>query len=315
MSAKNQNVFQSLWRQSQVALPLMHPAEQTKLSLARLILAYEDVPDCFKGFFTPFLSNGQTFPYCVLTPTFEGFLSRATEKLICDLGHAICILTRNGNGFEAQSFPLAGVSYVEIKTSLLDSRITISGMSSQGNLVTTTFRFNSVGDYLFTPFLERIRYLAVGEKEAVQLSEMDKFNQWSNLNFKFMNYARRSLLGREKVVEAILQPEILAARFSVLGKTFYKTISPTHATILTDRELILIREEHLQSGGGRYGGAWVYIALDKISALRLDEKESNLLALSIHLPENERLEFLFQVSARNEIEQMLQRFKELTGRI
>jgi hypothetical protein len=317
MPIAGQHIFQKVQKPNQLSpitlTPLMHPAEQTRLSWARRIESYETVPVVFKPFFAPFLEKGRFFPNCVLTPTFEGFLFRATEKLIVDLEAEIYILTRSGQSFETLCYPLAGISYVELKTTLLDSRITISGISSQGSLVTTTFRFNSVTDYLFTPLLEKIRSVAVDGGGPALPVEMDKFDQWSSLNFKFMNYARRSLLGGEKVIQAFLQPEIQRVRFSIFGKTFYQMISATHATLLTDRELILIREEHLRSGGGKYGGAWDYIPLEKISSLSIVEQESGLLLLSIHLPAAGKLACLFQPTARPELEQLLANFKALTN--
>jgi hypothetical protein len=83
-------------------------------------------------------------------------------------------------------------------------------------------------------------------------------------------------------------------------------------SILTDRELIIIREEERQGGKDKYGGIWDYIPLNKIVTLSLGEKDSNLLGLSIQLPESARLEFLFQASAKQEIDQLLHRFRELT---
>ena len=71
-----------------------------------------------------------------------------------------------------------------------------------------------------------------------------------------MNYAKRSLLGGEKVIQAIFQPEIRARVFTVLGKSFYRMVSPAKAIIFTDGELIAIREEERrvgEAGTGAYG--------------------------------------------------------------
>jgi hypothetical protein len=92
----------------------------------------------------------------------------------------------------------------------------------------------------------------------------------------------------------------------------HRTISATHMSILTDRELIVIREDATQRKEDRYGGIWNYIPLNKIISLSLSEIDNNLLVLLIQLPENIQLELLFQVSARGEINQLMNRFKELT---
>jgi len=317
MLTKMRNALRMTWRQvytSTIALlPTLSAAEQTKLSWAKPIESHTAVPNAYQDFFEPFLADGRGFPYSVLTPSYEGFIHRTTEKLICDFGHEIYVLERSGNTFEAQCYPLEGISYVEVRTILLDSCIKISGVTRQGIPAFSTFKFNSVTDFLFTPILERIRLAAVDSKDAVQSSELEKFDHWVRLNYKFMNYAKRSLLGGEKVIHTILQPEIRASVLTVLGKTYYRTISPTHVSILTDRELIMIREEERHSGEDKYGGIWDYIPLNKIVTLSLRGKDNNLLILSIHLPEGACLEYLFQASAEREINQILDRLRELTS--
>jgi hypothetical protein len=294
-------------------MPELSAGEQTKLTWARVIVSYDSVPEAYKGFFAPLLASGQVFPYTVLAPAFETFGYRITEKLVCALDREIHVLERNGNTFKVQSYPLDGISHVVVKTILLDSRIKISGVTKQGVPTSSTVRFNSVTDYLFTPILRRIRLKVIDSRDVVGSLELSKFDQWIKSNFKFMNFARHSLLGGEKVIHTMLQPEIRASRFTLLGRTFYKTISPTHVCILTDRELIMIQEEAIQGRKDKYGGTWDYIPLNKITALTLNTKDDNLLTLSIQLPENEQFEYLFQVSMKVEVDQLLDRFRELTS--
>jgi hypothetical protein len=286
--------------------------EQTRSSWAKPIASYDAVPAVYKDFFGPLQADGREFPYTVLTPSYEGFIHRTTEKLVCDFGHEIYVLERSRNTFEAQCYPFERISYIEFRTVLLDAYIKISGVTKYGVAASSIFRFNSVTDYLFTPILERIRLATVDSKGAAQNSELEKFDHLVRLNYKFMNYARRSLLGGEKVIHSVLQPEIRVSLLTVLGKTYYRTISPTHMSILTDRELIMLREEERRSGNERYGGVWDYIPLNKIVTLSLSEKDSSLLVFSIQLPENARLEYLFQASAKREVNQLLDRFRELT---
>ncbi len=294
------------------SIPRISADEQTISSWAKPIKSYEAVPDIYKDFFEPYLANGRAFPYSVLTPSYEGFLHRTTEKLISDFGAEITVLERKGNTFEALCYPLKGISYVEVRTVLLDSHFKICGVTRHGVPASSILRFNSVTDYLFMPILETIRSANHHSKETIQSAEFEKFDRWVRSNYKFMNYAKRSLRGGEKVIHTILQPEIRTKLLTILGKTYYKTISPTHVCILTDGELILIREEVRQSGDDRYGGIWDYIPLNKIVNLSLSEKDKDLLLLSVHLAENTRLECLFQASAKGEIDQLLERFGELS---
>ena len=293
-------------------MPKLSAAEQTKLSWAQFIGSYAAVPKVFQGFFEPLLAEGRAFPYAVLTPSYEGFLHRATEKLICDLGDEIHILERRGQGFDRLSYPLERISCVEVTGVLLDTRIKISGLTRQGVPSSSTFKFNSVTDYLFTPILENIRLATVESRDEVPSSELEKFDHWAGVSYKFMNYAKHSLVGGEKVIQAVLQAEIRAGEFTLMGRTFYRRISPTHMTVLTDRELIIVREEGSKGGVDRYGGTWHYIPLKRVVALSMSRK-GTLLAISIQLPQDARIERLFQPSANREIDQLLDRFRELTG--
>jgi hypothetical protein len=317
MMANLRNNLRMAWRQVYTAitvgLPIQDPAEQMRLSWARHIESYAAVPAVYRNFFEPFLADGRAFPYTILTPSYEGFIRRATENLVCDFGHEICVLKRSGDTFEAQCYPFEGISYVEVRTILLDSRIKIGGVTRQGVPAFSTFRFNSVTYNLFAPILERMRLAAVDSKDAAQSSESETFGHWANLNFKFMNYAKHSLLGGEKVIHAILQPEIRVRRFTVLGKTHYRRISPTHAVILAERELIIIQEDERQRADVRYSGIWRYIPLNKIETLSLSGTDNDLLVLSIHLPNSVRMEHLFQASAKQEIDQLLDRYRELAA--
>ena len=164
---------------------------------------------------------------------------------------------------------------------------------------------------MFRPVLEKIRLAAVDTQKATQSSESDQFDRWARLSYKFMNFAKRSILGGESVIHTMLQTEIRASLWTLLGKTYYRTISPTHVSILTDRELILIREEVRLGREDRYGGIWDYIPLQKIVKMSVRERGNDLLVLSIQLSEGENLECVYKACAGQEISRFLEQYQEL----
>jgi hypothetical protein len=83
-------------------------------------------------------------------------------------------------------------------------------------------------------------------------------------------------------------------------------------SILTDRELIMIREEFSRSTEDRHGGTWTYIQLNKVVGLSQSERGTSLLGLSVQLPAGAGLECLFEASMKQEVDQLLVRFRELT---
>lgn len=180
-------------------------------------------------------------------------------------------------------------------------------MTTDGKPGSSTLRFNAVTDYLFEPLLARTRQ-AAGESPDVASSELEKFDNWSQLNYKFMMLARHSLLGGETVLQAFLQPEIRLPVFTLLGITFYRTASLTHAGILTDREIIMIREDYW------YGGIQEYLPLRNVVALSLSERENGLLALCIQLSGDIQLEYLLESTAKQEIHKFLELSRGLTAK-
>ena len=289
------------------------PGDDSHSSWAQPVKSLSAVPDAYKSFFGPVLAGGRPFPYAVLAPTFDGYLHPETEKLVCTLDRAVWILERSGDAFLSISFPVGTISYLETRTVLLDSHIKITGLTSDGVPASTTLRFNAVTDYLFTPVLDFIR-LAAGERsQNTSVLQSEIFDGWMSASFKFMNYARRSVLGGETVVQAVLQPEIRRKVMAFLGMSFYRRVSPSLACILTDWELILIREETHQVAGEKYGGIWDYIPLDKIEKLSLVPRDDGVAVFSVQLPHNERLEALFELSAKPGMDRLIDRFMEVRG--
>jgi hypothetical protein len=136
------------------------------------------------------------------------------------------------------------------------------------------------------------------------------------LNFKFMNYARRSILPGEKVLQSILQPAIRVQIFKMLNLPFSRTITPAHITILTDKELITIQDEatKLWDKGVEYGGIWKYIPLNRITSASLGQREDNLFVLSIYLCAGDRIETLFAASNEHELRLLLEQIEGLKSR-
>lgn len=284
--------------------------EPAKASFSRRMESIDTVPEVFKVFFEPILADGQKFPYTILTPAQHGYRYRSMEKLVCIVDSDIYFLEKRGNSFDEWCYSVAGITYVEVRDVLLDSSIKITGVTNKGEYITSIVQFNSVTDYLFTPILEKIRGFAAGSNLNIPRTEREKFDKWQQASFKFMNYAKNSLLGSEQVIHSVLQPEIRTNGIRFLGWSFYKVLSPSHAGILTDRELIMIREEVRHVGEDRYGGIWDYIPLNKIINLSMSDIGTDMLSLSIQMPNEIRLEFIYQTSVREEVNELVTCFKE-----
>ncbi|MEW5961027.1 MAG: hypothetical protein AB1801_25145, partial [Chloroflexota bacterium] len=152
-----------LWKAAQKlasvtpALPLLTGGEQTRLSWARAIESYDEVPEVFRSFFDSLPDGGGKFSYAVLTPTYEGFLWREKPKLICRIDNNIHILEETRNAFKLTCYPLEAIHCIEMGAILLSAWITIRGITGSGSLAVTTIKFNTVNSYLFDPILDQTR--------------------------------------------------------------------------------------------------------------------------------------------------------------
>jgi hypothetical protein len=290
-------------------LSRLSEAEQTKETWAVWIKSFDEVPEAYRSFFAPFLAQGHNFPYTLLTPAYERYRRKTTEKLICEIGGDIYILEKSGDGFEVRCYCIDTLDYIEFSRMLLDASLTLYGLDGPGRPASRMLEFNSVTDFLFTPLIWTMRGAAHEREEKAYSPVDEQFERWGPERLKFINFARHSLLPDEEVVRAILQPEIHHSLFTLLWKTWYRTLSPAHMGILTDRELILFREKIWPGTQDRYGGIWDYIPLNKILAVSLNRKAGNLLELSFQLSHQRHLEILFQSTLESEVEQFLQPFQ------
>ncbi len=287
---------------------------ETMKAWAQLIKSYDEVPGSFKDFVTTtLLSQTTTFPYMVLTPSYEGFLHRTTAKLVCSIDDKIYVAEKSRDKLAVTCFKVTDVNYVEVGSILLKSWIKISGITETG-LATSTFKFSAVTLGLFRPIIEKVRQSASPAAETTDLkAERSKFNHLINANFKFMNYARKSILPGEKVICTVLQPEIRVKLVELFHKPLLKTISMPHISILTNQELILIRDDAERwTRDTSYGGIWSYIPLQKITAVALSEAENDTLSLEIQMPANDKIGALFSVANKPEVTSLFSQFQGVT---
>ncbi len=286
-------------------LSLIAADEQTRKSWAKALASYDEVPDVYRDFLKTL--PGGAMPYMILTPSYEGFMSPTSERLLCSYDDRVFIVEKQRDRVVSTCYPFEDINYVEIGTVLLNAWIKISGIAGSGVLTSSTFKFNSVTDYLFDPLLRGIRPAPLDGGEAALKAERAKFDYLKRLSFKFMNYARRSILPGEKVLQSILQPAVRVQIFQFLDLPFSRTITPTHITILTNKELIIIQDEatRLWDKPIEYGGIWKYIPLRRIASLSLAQRENNIAVLSIHLCAGDRIDILFAASNEHELRLLL----------
>ena len=290
-------------------------SQQTMRAWAQLIKCYDELPPMFRDAFNELPLNPGEFPYTVLTPSYEGFMRtmRCTPKLVCTIDDKVYIIEKVRQGIVSTCYLIEAINYVEVGMILLKSWMTISGLTPAG-LTTSTCKFSAVTLYLFMPIIEKIRQATGWCEPLADLdAELAKFNYLRSLHFKFMNYGRQSILPGERVICTLLQPEIRVKLFTLFDRDFLRTISASHISILTNRELIIIREdEERWVKDTSYGGIWSYVPLNKVKSMALAENDDHTLTLSIELPARDCLHARFSDVNKLEVASFLNSFRELT---
>ncbi|MEI7848677.1 MAG: hypothetical protein WCK35_22945, partial [Chloroflexota bacterium] len=131
-----------------------------------------------------------------------------------------------------------------------------------------------------------------------------RFDTLASLNFKFMNYARDSLVPSEMVNQFIFQPKNCQNMFSLFGHNYYRTISQAHLVILTDSEVILIGDTVNTSDNKRskYGGVRRFLPLRSIVSVTLEPTLNNLYSFRMQIAPQLTVARLFDAAHLTEVE-------------
>ena len=289
-------------------------ADPQSQSWAQLVRCYEEVPSLYRGFFDGLpVREREPFPYTVLTPTFKGVYRRPErERLVCSTGGHIHVLEKTDDGFLSTSYRPDAIACVETGTILLHSWITIHGLCEDEAFHSTTLIFNSISDTMMAPFIERLRSATLGGKNEDVSAEGAKFGWLAEENFKFMNYAERSILPAERVLQNIYQRQIRHEPLGFRGLSLARSILPAHLCILTTAELILLTDDESQRWlhGSPHGAIWRYIPLKEISSARISIRGDHICALSIGITGGLQFEPLFEACKEAELELLLQQLRK-----
>ena len=283
-------------------------AEPQNRSWARRIASPSEIPEEYRGFFDALPEEQKhPFPYAVLTPTFKGIgRGGESQKLVFATDQGIYVLEAKGDSLASACYTPERICLVERGTILLYSWITVHGRV-EGKIASTTLGFNTVTDHLLAPFLERMRPPTAGGQDSEPSEQRARFNHLAQANFKFMSYGQASIRPGAEVLGILLQPEIRRERFQILGISVERRVSTAHLVILTDSEFIVIRDDDTQGWikGTPHGAIWTYIPRKDIVTTSLNPRDDGLLALSIEVTGELRVQSLFETRRRGDLDQLL----------
>jgi len=309
-TAQGRNWLGRLWERIPTAMmdmPLLTAGEQTKLTWARPVETPEEAPSCYAAPLAALVAEPGCFPRCILTPSYAGFLTRTTEKLVCSWGDKIHIWERAGDDVRGVTYTLDAIDYMEFGSILLQAWLKIVGTDETGKRAATTIKFNAVTDYLFLPILHEWRSRGQAGATISLAAEQARFNCLGKDHYKFMNVARRVLLPGDAVCAFVMQPEMRTPVAHLFGRTWSRLKAPAHIVVLTSRELIMAAEE-----GGRgwrddthYGSISTYLPLDRIAGVSAQHLPDGEVYVTVDLPGDEQMALEFAAARAAEVERLL----------
>lgn len=208
--------------------------------------------------------QGEVHPLAIKIPVNEEYDS--LESLLIIFEDIVYIL-ENEDGY-IETFPMkySDINFMELRIILLNSYILLDDGE-----ISKKIYFNTSSEGFFHQLTEKIRskhnsndYLELSYENIDYLEEID---------IKLYNYSKYALKFHNEIIDSVYQNETTESEFG------------SSITILTDNELIFIKEPNKdkQPMDSLYGGQWLYIPLDKIVDVFIEnDKTEGKFSLIIH---------------------------------
>jgi hypothetical protein len=283
---------------------------QKQLQSAKVIEQFEQIPEVYQQFFKPHLSRGESLPYTILTSTYETSSETITGKLVCAIDHAFYVLEEKENRLVTVCYPIDEINYVEIIHQPLALHFKVNGLTNLGIPSTSVFGCSPSTDYIFAPLMQRIRLRIVSLNEKAPSRHLEKLDRWKDLNSQVIDMARHCLMAGETVIESILQPEIRSSIFEP-DRVVRGVKCAAHIYILTDKELVMIREDPTRGKKDKRGNICTFVPISKINSLTLTRENDNQLVVSIRISNGDVYESLFNISLAKDVNRFVDRTREL----
>ncbi|MTI58340.1 hypothetical protein [Geosporobacter ferrireducens] len=270
---------------------------------ARRIEGFEDIPNHFKEYFQVFVKD-DGLPYTILAPEHRWGRRKANEKMICIHEKYISYLERNNHKIVHKVYPLEDIIQIEHGKILLYSWIKISACIDNA-LDCFIVEYNTVTEFLFAEVITIIRTSIGTLNELLYKKEKSDIDKIELLEYKFKNYARYCLLPESEVIGLVFQQKIKKRCLGFL----HKNISPTHLVMLTNKELIIIKEDDkMTKSTSAYCQIYNYIPLNKIKMLTVNRDSGTMIMLRIQLINETRVQIKYEPAQENALYQMTNLF-------
>ncbi|CAM5281613.1 hypothetical protein ATER59S_00408 [Aquamicrobium terrae] len=253
---------------------------------SEIVTSKEQLPAMFRDC----LSDEKPLPYCVYVPEYLLGGQNGGPKLVCLNEDCLTIFEQTAPGQSSRArYRFGSIERIVHGKILLFSWIEIHGLF-EGKKKKAKITYNSVSEDALRPIFMEPRYYAAGlrmpEKDGLPSDADFGFLRANNL--KFYRCAPKAVLVGDTVRRVLFQPQLQAR---ILGLIPYMVL-PNQIVILTDREIIIIRDGGWSKSEGRvqdsYGAVRSFIPLAMVRDVAItDARQADLKQLSIKLPHEE----------------------------
>ncbi len=238
---------------------------ETMRTWVRLLNSDKEIPPEFRAAFPKYKG---AFPYTLFIPEdkYSTLFLHRSKKILTLYEGQIVLLEAGPNKIEKFASPFSEVLYLEQGKILLYSWLTIQTLSGL-----ISIKFDTTSEELFEPVVAEIRQ-GMGKHQADEGTSPDskqeaaKFDYLSKVDYQYMNYGRNSIRPGDPVVGIAYQPERCVQEYTLFNKTLFRRYATSHLSILTQQELILIKQNKQikTAKEALYGAVFTYIPRNRI---------------------------------------------------
>jgi hypothetical protein len=269
----------------------------------------------FLRFLAAFPGEDEGFPYTVLIPGEQASALQPAinPQMLCLYQDRLVNLEAIQGEVQTAEYALKSISSVEHGSVLLDSWMTIYSASRS-----KTFNFSSAVGHVFSPIIKALRATdETGDTEesaSKTREEAAKLGYLWKQNIKYLNYARESLAPGATILASVYQEDIPLSKWNFFNKPVFSSYLSGHLALLTDRELIFIKEsEEVRAiHDTSYGGVFSYIPLESIRSVTFEASEDKKVDWVVDVSLVDGKHYQFQYSAASAVQ--LEEFKAACAR-
>jgi len=220
-------------------------------------------------------------PLTVNVPKNEKFES--SESLLIIFDELIYVLENQEGYIETYKINYSDINFIELNIVLLNSYITLN----DGNISKKIY-FNTSSEGFFHQLIGKIRSCKISISQND--SSFENIDYLQEIDIKLYNYSRYALKYHEEIIDTVYQNRHDESEFG------------SSITILTDNELVFIKEpnKEKQPMDSLYGGHWVYVSLDQIIDVSIENiKNESMFSLILHFKDDHQYAIDYDLMAKS----------------